>query len=109
MMSDPTAYARLREAIDLLAAHNKWRRGEDDSAMPSGGVNPMLLGQAIDCVALLVLELIASHEIEVTSAMIDAALLAWYGTPYPTKSDNPVKDRIDMHLAILAALQAVKS
>lgn len=108
-MSDPTTSARLREAVALLVEHNKWRRGEDDSAMPSGGVNPMLLGQAIDTVAQLVPELIAPHAIEVTSAMIDAALLAWYGTPYPTKCDNPVADRIDMHLAILVALQAVKS
>lgn len=108
-MTTPTTSDGLREAVALLSGYNKWRRGEDDSAMPSGGPNPRLLGQAIDTVALLVPGLIAPHEIEVTSAMIDAALLAWYGTPYPTKSDNPVKDRIDMCLAILAALQAVKS
>ena len=49
-MTDPATSARLREAVDPLAVHNKWRRGEDDSAMPSGGTNPMLLGQAIDTV-----------------------------------------------------------
>jgi len=59
---DPTPYARLREAIDLLAAHNKWRRSDDDSAMPSGGTNPMLLGQAIDAIVELVPEFIRKAE-----------------------------------------------
>lgn len=53
---------RLLAAVALLAEHNKWRRGEDDSAMPSGGTNPMLLGQAIDTIVKLVPELIRRAE-----------------------------------------------
>lgn len=46
--------------------------------------------------------------VEVTTEMVEAALLAWYGTPYPTNADSPVADRIDMHSALVAALKAVK-
>jgi hypothetical protein len=57
-MTDPTTSERILEAVELLKSHNAWRRGEDDSAMPSGGTNPMLLGQAIDTIVDLVPELI---------------------------------------------------
>ena len=56
-MTDPTQSTRLLAAVALLKSHNAWRRGEDDSAMPSGGTNPMLLGQAIDLIVELVPEL----------------------------------------------------
>ena len=61
-MSDPAASASLREALTLLEAHNAWRRGEDDSAMPTGGTNPMLLEQAIDTIVELVPGLIRKAE-----------------------------------------------
>lgn len=100
-MTTPTTSARLREAVALLVEHNKWRRGEDDSSMPSGGPNPRLLGQAIDTVAQLVPELIANPAIDVTDEMVEAAIYQLDMT-YP-------ESHYYMRKAILAALQAVKS
>ena len=40
--------------------------------------------------------------VEVTDEMVDRALIAWYGTPYPTTDDCP-NDRADMRAAFVAA------
>ena len=52
-MTDPTNKQRLLEAVQILAEHNKWRRGEDVSTM-SSVTSQMLLGPAIDTVVQLV-------------------------------------------------------
>ena len=36
----------VKEAIEILRKHNKWRRGDDSVPM----TNPKLLGQAIDTI-----------------------------------------------------------
>ena len=37
----------LKQAIQILKTHNKWRRGADIEA-----TNPTLLGEAIDCIIM---------------------------------------------------------
>ena len=44
----------------------------------------------------------SSPVVEVTDEMVDRALIAWYGTPYPTTDDCP-NDRADMRAAFVAA------
>ena len=60
-MTDPQS-ARLLEAVDVLRQHNKWRRDEDDSLMPTPATHPRLLGQAIDTVVEMVPGLIRKAE-----------------------------------------------
>lgn len=91
---------RLLAAVALLKSHNAWRRAEDDSAMPSGGTNPMLLGQAIDTIVKLVPELIAPPVIEVTQEMVEAAI-SMLDMTYP-------ESHFHMRKALVAALNAVK-
>ena len=52
----------LTEAVAILTAHNRWRRGldETDDDLPSSrSTDPKLLGQALDAVAELVPRLIS--------------------------------------------------
>ena len=49
-MTKPTNEERLREAVEILRAHNIWRRGLDD-VLPT---SPAKLGAAIDVVCELV-------------------------------------------------------
>ena len=39
----------------------------------------------------------------ITDEMVDRALIAWYGVPYPTTADSPLRDRADMRAALVAA------
>jgi len=74
-MTDPTNKQRLLEAVQILADHNKWRRGEDDSSMPARDVSPMLLGQAIDTVVELVPGLV---DVPVTDEMVERAAKSYH-------------------------------
>ena len=102
-MTDHTNKKRLLEAVQILADHNKWRRGEDDSSMPARDVSPMLLGQAIDTVVQLVPGLVDG--LVIANEMVDAAFNACY---YAGGSLN-LSGLSKMRAALIAALGEVKA
>ena len=109
-MTDPTNKQRLLEAVQILADHNKWRRGEDDSSMPARDVSPMLLGQAIDTVVQLVPGLVDVPVI--TDEMVERGArafltLAWWLTAMTEMEKFTA--RAKMRSALVAAIGSVKS
>ena len=103
-MTDPTNKQRLLEAVQILADHNKWRRGDDDSSMPARDVSPMLLGQAIDTVVQLAPGLV---DVPVTDEMVECLLKKYYGLlkwNFRLQHDEKNSFRKHMRRALVAAI-----